>query len=228
MRLRFLLLLLGIALVILGAIYGAWCWFLVWPGVDFLILGTAHVVGGNHVFGKRTDGTLPLWSWLVFGPVHGYTLLVWHVIRVASREPAFNQVTNNLFVGRRLLPTEVPGDFANYVDLTAELTEPAEVRRLSAYRNFPILDGSAPSPRALQTMMASLPPGKTYVHCAQGHGRTGLFSLAWLLHTRAAQSVEDGMGQLRKARPAVRLSCEQQDCLEQYARLISSKHHDQD
>lgn len=49
MRLRILLLLLGMALVILGATYGGWCWFLLWPAVNFLILGAVHTVASDHV-----------------------------------------------------------------------------------------------------------------------------------------------------------------------------------
>ena len=109
------------------------------------------------------------------------------------------------------------GEFDNYVDLTAEFAEPAAIRKSPAYRSFPILDGAAPSPEALRAAVAGLRPGRTFVHCAQGHGRTGLFALAVLLSSGVARSVEDGLRLLRTARPGIRLSRDQRRCIEVYA-----------
>jgi protein-tyrosine phosphatase len=103
------------------------------------------------------------------------------------------------------------------VDLTAEFAEPLAVRLSPSYRSFPILDGSAPSPESLRAAVAGLREGRTFVHCAQGHGRTGLFALAVLLHQRVVPSVEDGLRMLTAARPGIRLNVEQRACIEKYA-----------
>jgi len=206
--------------VVLGLVERGWFLVAVWLGCDFLVLGAAHGLGSHRVFGKRADGTLPLWSWLVFLPLLIYTTLVWHLIRLLSPEPARNAVTEQLVVGRRMLSFELEGEFDNVVDLTAEFTEPASIRRSSSYRSFPILDGGAPKPEALREAVTSLRPGRTFIHCAQGHGRTGLFALAVLLNSGVVHSVEDGLRMLSAVRPRIRLSQEQHGCIQMYARSL--------
>ncbi len=178
---QYLLTLLGLLLMAVGFYEGGWMLVVVWLGGDFLVLGIAHARGAHRVLGKRPDGSLPFWSWVVFLPLLLYTSAVWQILRLISREAAHNVVNNSLVVGRRLLPGELSGEFANYVDLTAEFSEPRAIRASSGFLSFPILDGSAPDSKALREFVHRLRPGKTYIHCAQGHGRTGLFALAVLL-----------------------------------------------
>ena len=174
------------------------------------------------MFGKRPDGTLPPWAWVVFFPVLGYTLIVWHLHRIFSRKPPCSVITERLVVGRRLLASELDGAFDNYVDLTAELTEPSAIRRLPAYRSFPILNDAAPSPEALRIAIQSLKPGRTFVHCGRGYHRSALFALAMLLTSGVAHSVEDGIRMLKAARPGMRLKRPQYKCIQRYADLGSS------
>jgi hypothetical protein len=214
---RHLFTLLGILLIVLGVAEHGWFLVILWLGFDFLILGAAHWRGSHRIFGKRPDGSLRLWSWLVFLPMHIYTTLVWHLIRLFSREPARNAISDQLVIGRRLLAFELEGDYDNFIDLTAEFSEPSAIRRSPSYRSFPILDGGAPTPEALRAAVASLRPGRTFIHCAQGHGRTALFALAVLLSSETVRGVEDGLEMLRSVRPRIRLSSEQYRCIQIYA-----------
>lgn len=111
---------------------------------------------------------------MVFFLLLVYTVGVWHLLRLLTREPACQVVTEQLVVGCRLLPSEIEGEFDNYIDLTAELSEPAAIRRCSPYRCVPILEGAAPSPEVLREVVRELRPGRTFIHCAQGHGRASL------------------------------------------------------
>jgi hypothetical protein len=217
MSYRHLLTLLGIVLIVLGLVERGWFLVAVWLGCDFLILGVAYGRGAHGIFGKRTNGALPLWSWLLFFPFILYSSAVWRLLRLFTREPAHNKVNEHLVIGRRLLASELDGEFDNYVDLTAEFSEPLALRQSPAYRSFPILDGGAPTPEALRTAVAGLRPGRTFIHCAQGHGRAALFTLAVLLSSGEAQTVEDGLRMLKAVRPQVRLSREQRRCIELYA-----------
>jgi hypothetical protein len=220
MSYRHLLTLLGVALIVFGLVERGWLLVAVWLGGDFLIIGVAHGRGCHRVFGKREDGRLPMWSRVLFLPLLIYTAVVWHLVRLFSREPAHNGVTEQLVVGRRLLASELDAEFDNYVDLTAEFSEPSAIRQSPSYRSFPILDGAAPKPEALRAVVTSLRPGRTFIHCAQGHGRTGLFALAVLLSSGVARSVEDGLRMLQKERPGIRLSRDQQRCIEMYAKQV--------
>jgi len=207
-------------LIAMGLLERGWFFIGLWLGCDFLVLGIAHARGSHRVFGKTANGTLPLWSWLTFLPLFLYTTVVWHLIRVFSREPARSSVTEHLVVGRRLLTSETEDEFDNFVDLTAEFSEPSSIRSSPSYRSFPILDGAAPAPEALRAAVGSLRPGRTFIHCAQGHGRTGLFALAVLLSSGVARGVEDGLRMLLAVRPGIRLSKEQYKCIQVYAQNV--------
>jgi protein-tyrosine phosphatase len=223
MSYKHLLPLCGLVLIALGLVERGWFLVLVWLGADFLIVGLAHWRHAHGVFGKRADGTLPLWSRLLFLPLRAYSGAVWHLLRLLSREPAQSTVTPDLVVGRRLLASEAHGKFDSYVDLTAEFVEPLAIRKSPAYRCFPLLDGSAQTPEALRRAVASLRPGRTFIHCAQGHGRTGLFALAFLLHSGAARSIEDGLQMLRAARPRIHLNKEQQQCIRAFGKRLKEE-----
>lgn len=211
------LIVIGAVLIACGLLSGGWFLLCLWLGTDFIVLGIAHGQGSPGVFGKRVDGTLPLWSWCLFLPLFICTMAVWHLVRLASSEPTENVVTERLTVGRRLLPNEYRGQVENYVDLTAEFAEPAAIRRTSSYLSFPILDGAAPTVDALMAFIASLRPGPTFIHCAQGHGRTGLVAAAALLASGAASSVEEALRMLVDARPGIRLNKEQRACIDAYS-----------
>jgi hypothetical protein len=223
MSYRHLLTLLGIVLIVLGLVEQGWRLLAVWLGCDFLILGIAYRRGAHRVFGKRPDGSLPLWSWLLFFPLFIYTTTIWHLVRLFSREPAHSAVTEQLVVGRRLLAFELDGEYDDYVDLTAEFSESSVIRHSPSYRSFPILDGAAPTPEALHAAVSSLRVGRTFVHCAHGHGRTGLFALAVILNSGIAKSVEDGLRMMSAVRPGIRLNREQQRCIQIYAQDFATK-----
>jgi hypothetical protein len=223
MSLRYPLTLLGAVLLATGLSERGSYWLLAWLGGNFLMLGLAHFRGQPGIFGKRTSGTLPGWSRIVFLPLFLYSSLVWQLLRRISRSKPFDVVNDRLVVGRRLLPGEATFQFDQVVDLTAEFQEPEFLRNTPGYRCFPILDGGAPTPEALHDAVAQLGPGRIFIHCAQGHGRTGLFALAVLLHSGAVGSLEEGLRLLTAARPGIRLNREQRRCLDTFARELRQK-----
>lgn len=217
MRYAVLLSTLGLLLAILGILSGSWGWLLYWLALDFVILGIAHGGGWHGIFGKRGDGRLPFWSWVVFLPLHAYTAAIWHLSRILSRERPVDQITDGIFVGRRLLSGELKQPCDTHVDLTAEFQEPAEFRRSAGYLAFPILDASAPEPGPLEEVVQRIGNGRVFIHCAQGHGRTGLFTLALLLSKGLIRSPEEGLELLQRVRPGIRLNARQMACIRAYA-----------
>lgn len=224
------LVLVGVALVAIGVIERGWVLLAIWPGCNFLIYGVAHVFGIHRIFGKKSDGTIPFWSWLLFLPLSLYTRAVWRIACWCSREPASGAVAPDLVVGRRLLPSEVEGKFVNYIDLTAEFPEPLAIRQLDAYQCFPILDASAPDLKTLHEAVSRLRPGRTFIHCAQGHGRTGLFALSVMLNRGTAQTIEEGLEKLKAVRPGINLTKLQWKCIQNFAATLQNKQtqHDSD
>jgi protein-tyrosine phosphatase len=220
MRYAITLTFLGIVMSAIGSQQGVIAIPLCWLGFNFVLLGTAHASKNHQIFGKRPDGTLPCWSWIVFCPLFILNFAVWQLFRALSSEPAINRITSDITIGRRLQASEHLGQFSNHVDLAAEFQEPEIFRRSKGYFSFPILDASSPTPDQLDEAIKRLSPGPTFIHCAQGHGRTGLFTLALLLHTRAVPTVSDGMKLLASFRPGVRLNADQRNCITLYSAKI--------
>src|SRR5579859_4615201 len=210
---KHLFVLLGVGLGVFGVCERSWLVPALWLGGDFIVLGIAHARGWHRIFGKRPGGTLPLWSWIAFLPLLVFTYAVWHVLRLVSHEPAHHAVTKDLIIGRRLLRGEITGDFANFVDLTAEFTEPSAFRTAPGYISFSMLDGGATDVAALRDAIDRLRPGRTFIHCAQGHGRTGLFALALMLRNGSVKTVTEGLEKLKLVRPGVQLTAVQRRCI---------------
>ena len=125
-------------------------------------------------------------------------------------------MTDNIIIGRRLLAHELPEGITNYVDLTAELEDPKAIRELPGYICLPILDAEAPTPEKLHSMISRLHPGKTFIHCAQGHGRTGLFTLALLVERQKIRSFDEGLAMIQAVRPQVKLCRIQEKFIRNY------------
>jgi hypothetical protein len=209
MRYAVLNLLLGAAIVFQGLLLVSLVVPLVWLGLSFIALGIAYLLRTPSVLGKRPDGSIVWWSWLAFLPLHIFIHTVWHLTRFLTREHATDAITQRFTVGRRLLGSEIPPGIELVIDLTSEFPEPAGVRKGRQYLWFPMLDASVPDAQVLRTFIAELPDVPTYVHCAQGHGRTGLFSIAYLVDRRICLTPDDALTLLATARPGIALNHEQ-------------------
>ena len=154
-----------------------WTLLLLWPALSFLIVAGGYFHFGPRVYGKTPKGVLSPISQLLLLPYLVFLWFVWYIARLVKREPAFDQLTENIVIGRRLLSRELPEDIDHVVDLTCEFTEPKALRACS-YHSFQILDGFVPPKGELRrwAQHAAGLSGKLYIHCAEGHGRTGLFA----------------------------------------------------
>ena len=189
---------------------------LIWAAISFSIIAVGYAGAGPSVTGKKSDGSFRVMYIAPLLPYLLYTWLVWHLYRILKREDAYNRVTDEIIVGRRLLANEIPEDIDCYVDLTAEFVDPAIIRRTNAYLCFPILDASTPDSDKLSKAINLAANGKVYIHCAQGHGRTGLFAVALLVRRGLAGDLDEALRELRKARPGIDLNNEQREFIEQY------------
>ncbi|RKI74772.1 hypothetical protein D7X55_01595 [Corallococcus sp. AB049A] len=194
-------------------------WLLLWPALSFALLALAYAGAGARAFGKQPDGRMRPWAVLALLPYLLLTWGTWHLARRGSRERVFDEVVPGVLVGRRLLPGELPEGVTAVLDLTSEFIEPEAIRGACRYVSLPILDAStlpvehvAPVLRELATL-----PGPLYVHCAQGHGRTGMIAAALLVARGDAPDAKTALARVRQARPGVRLSSQQERALEALA-----------
>jgi len=214
---------LAITFLIFGGLFsslacylGGWGHLIHWFSFSCFASSAGYAGLGPRIFGKRPDGRIPIWSRIVHLPYMLFAESMWRLTRSFNRENATDAVTDDLVLARRLLAGELPSDVANYVDLTADTEDPGAIRNSAAYIAFPILDGSVPSPDDLRSVVSQLSPGRTFVHCAQGHGRACLFALALLLDRQLIRSFDEGMALINAARPAAGLNEAQEVFIRNY------------
>lgn len=190
-----------------AAIHRGWLLLLIWPALSASIVAIGYFRLSPRIFGKSQSGLLAPVNQILLLPFLAYSWLAWHVIRLFSGEAAFAQLVDNVVIGRRLLSYELPDNIDHVIDLTCEFDEPIALRTRN-YHSFQILDGLAPRPEKLAewAQTALNLPGRIYIHCAQGHGRTGMFAAAMLLYGGKVATVDEAIRFIQSKRPLVRLN----------------------
>lgn len=206
---------LGLAVCYIALTRRGWWVLLLWFAFSLFAYASAYSGRTGEIFWKR-DGRLPFVSKLLHLPFLLYSHAVWQIYVLLSREHPFDRVADDIIVGRRLRARELPSEFVNVVDLTAEMEDPAEIREMTNYIALPILDAHVPTKSELHAAIAKLKPGPTYIHCAQGHGRTALFTIALLAERGMIHSVEEGLEFVKKARPGIGLNKTQIEFVRDY------------
>lgn len=185
---------------------------LCWPALSFGIVSIAYLTCDARWFGKRRDGSR---HWLATAVLLPYLIFVYSVWRLQislSREPAINYVNSSVAVSRRLLAHELPENVDRVCDLTCEFVDPKPLRTKPGYHCHPVLDAGACSAAELVDLARRLPPSNgeiLLIHCANGHGRTGMFAAVWLLTHGFVTTVDDAITMLRNARPGIGLRSRQ-------------------
>ena len=180
----------------------------------------AYLFNEPRIFGKRPNGQLGPIRAVVLVPFLAMTSVVWHCSRILSREPAVEQLTDEAWLGRRLIGAELPNTVSIVLDLTAEFHEPlVKIGSVRNYLSLPILDGSTLEPDKIRQALTTMDhlEGVIFIHCAQGHGRTALVAACWLLHSGRANSAEEAIGIVLRARPGARLAPCQKEAVEAIA-----------
>jgi protein-tyrosine phosphatase len=210
----------GAVLSALGLYFGGWAYLLLWPAVACLLIGVAYAGAGAGIFGKRPDGSLPWWSWVLLLPYLAFTWSLWKLKRKISKETLYDEVAPGLWVGRRVLGSELPEGTGVVVDVTCEFAEPSSVlasceegqrpagesgRRVD-YFSLPTLNYSVPGREALVGLVEGLQSREgVYIHCAQGHGRSATVAAALLLRRGLAATADEAVGMVVSVRPKTHL-----------------------
>jgi hypothetical protein len=188
-----------------------------WSGIAFIGIGLAYAGIGPRMLLKRSDGRLSPLSYLIYTPYFLLNEVSYWLVRWKKNFVPFTEITPGLLLGCRLRPGDArtlePFGVSAVLDLTSEFTEPIFLRCREAYLCLPILDTCPPTWEQLTEGVAWIQEqrdaGRTvYVHCALGHGRSALFVMAYLIHTRAV-STEKALAHVQEQRPGVCLSSSQ-------------------
>ncbi len=204
-----------------------WIWFGIatWPMASFVLVALAYGLNDPWWMGKRSDGSLHLFHRIALFPYHTCIRWIWIVHVALSTEPAYDEVNEYLIVARRLVRSELPDNVARICDLTSEFSEPFAICHAAEYVSFPILDGSVPSIDALLAAVDQWKPsteGRILIHCAMGHGRTGLVAATWLVVHGYAPSTTKALEMLVAVRPGIALHDCQLEFLSQVDQSIDS------
>ncbi len=200
-------------------------WILLWPGGCFAMVALTYYVRAPWALGKSDTGQISRRHRFALWPYFLFCQIVWSVLTTFRKEDPFNEISPGIVIGRRLLAREYPGCFDQVIDLTAEFTEPVAVRTAGDYRSFPILDASVPSARRLIDFVRSLDNlhGTTFIHCAVGHGRSGMFCAVLLLAKQRADTPDEALQMIYANRPGVWLRKGQRRIVDQAALLLGER-----
>ncbi|HEY0483746.1 MAG TPA: dual specificity protein phosphatase family protein [Kofleriaceae bacterium] len=189
-------------------------WILLWPAAVLVAVAIVYLADAPRALGKRTDGTLAWWAWLVWGPLLGYMRLLHELARSVTGESVADEVAAGVWVGRRPRLHELPPGIAIVVDLCAEMPEAPGVARGRGYLAIPTLDAMSPEPaeiaRAVDAVLAA--GGPAFIHCAFGHGRSATVAAAVLVR-RGDATLDDVERRLRARRPRIGLNAHQRRAL---------------
>lgn len=186
----------------------AFGWFFVWPALSFAVVAMGYFWMGPIALGKRRDGTRAPWAYPLAGPFLAAMWLGRQILAAMSRdEPAWNEVAEGIYVGRRTKASALPADVGAVIDLTSEFLPHRCVLVGVRYITLPTLDGSAPRPAVLAAFLDEIGDveGPLYIHCAAGHGRSAMLAACVLVRRGVAADIDEAMAIMREARPLVKL-----------------------
>lgn len=185
---------------------------LLWPAVSFLFVAIAYAGLGAHVLGKREDGRIAPWAMILMLPFFCFAWTIWRLQCLLSREHPCDEVRPNLWLGRRLQSSgEIPAGVEVVVDFTAEFVEPRWLTGACDYFVVPTLDACIPAEDAFVDMLRRIAKEKriTYIHCANGHGRSAMFVSALLIVRGIVETIDEAEAMIKDVRPGARIHSSQ-------------------
>jgi hypothetical protein len=198
----------GAAVVLLiGVIFWPWGALFLWPTIALGIVAIAYFGAGPIVFHK-TKGKLPWSTRFVLAPclLGQYFSLLYYRNRCRS----WDEVTPRIWIGGKLgsrfANKALCAGVASVLDLSAEFSEAKPFRKIN-YRNFPVLDLTAPTQAQLAEMGEFIGNhsrnGAVYVHCKIGYSRSAAAVAAYLIMSGKANTAEEAFAIIRRVRPSV-------------------------
>jgi protein-tyrosine phosphatase/membrane-associated phospholipid phosphatase len=176
---------------------------LIWPAISLGVVAAGYFWLGPGIF-RKSDGRIPPHVQLLLGPYLVGALIFSRLYRRRAPCP----VAPGVFIGGRLSRCEarrlLDDGVTAVLDLTAEFSEPADLRKRVPYLAIPILDLTPPSHaqlrEAVKFIEEHLHQGKVYVHCALGYSRSVCTAAAWLIESGSVDTAQEALAKTQ-ARP---------------------------
>lgn len=195
-----------------------------WLGACFFCVGSSYGFESTALFGKNAAGKMASVNRVFLLPYLFYTRFTWNILRYVIREDVFNELIPGVFIGRKTVAGELDKKINLIIDLTCEFEEAVEVKENREYVCFQMLDGFVPRPEDLKKIAEMIKNynGAIYIHCAQGHGRTGLVACAVVAAKGLAKTPKEALDFVISKRPKVRLNSIQRAFLERNFELFAA------
>lgn len=188
-----------------------------WVALSLAIVSLAYLIDIPSIFRKNNDGKIVWWIRWAFIPfllgVKAYN--AWE--RKHDKVPPIQKITDNLYLSRRLLSTDLDylksQDIDCIVDVTAEFAglESAMTDKYFDYLTIPVLDHKTPSLHKLRHALYWIDTQVTQsrsvvIHCALGRGRSVFVMAAYLLSRDPELTVDQALKRINSIRSSARLN----------------------
>lgn len=211
---------LGALISLLAAIYTPQViisLLLFWVSFSLLLVSIAYVFDIPSIFRKSQDGKITWWVRWAFIPflLGAKAYNAWE--RRNDKVPPIQQVSDNLYLSRRLFQSDLDflesNDISCIVDVTAEFAglESAMTDKHFQYLSIPVLDHKAPTLERLRHAINWIDTQiscsrSVVVHCALGRGRSVFVVAAYLLSKDPSLTVDAVMKKINDVRSTARLN----------------------
>ncbi|XP_043701028.1 uncharacterized protein YnbD-like [Telopea speciosissima] len=175
------------------------------------------------LLGKRSDGSFPIWSMVMFGSYLYFVRFFSFLRRMWSREPPYSEICEGLFVGGWPFSLDKlpPGDPA-IIDCTSELPRSTALSK-NAYLCVPTWDTRAPQPAEIESAVQWACRKRDqkrpiFIHCAYGHGRSVAVMCALLVAIGVAEDWKNAEKIIRERRPYISMNALHRKSLEEWSK----------
>ncbi|KAK9691511.1 hypothetical protein RND81_09G201700 [Saponaria officinalis] len=175
------------------------------------------------LLGKSSDGSLPIWSIVMFSP---FLCFVWSFSlfrRFLSREQPYHEICEGVFVGGWPFSLDVcPPDMPAIIDCTCEFPR-VSVFRKNAYLCIPTWDTRSPQPPEIESAVKWACRKRTqgvpvFIHCAYGHGRSVAVTCALLVALGVVDNWKDAEKLVKEKRPYISMNSLHRQSLEEWSK----------
>ncbi len=185
---------------------------LAWVSIAFGWVAISYALNGTIT--NKKNGTIFLGTRIILAPYFLLLYSIWFLQGLLGSEETYHRlVPIEVYLGR--YTTDIPDDVTLLVDLTSEFeTQTGNFESISV----PSLDAVGPGVDELDWVVNKIieNEGMTYLHCASGHGRSGLVAASLLIAERVVETGPEAIAYLKEIRRGVGLSRAQERTLEKW------------
>ena len=184
---------------------------LFWTALGAVWFGLGYLTGRGELLFKSPKGRLPIVIRALLFPILVGVTLYNYFARKADQSPAFQEIREGVWLGRRLLLSDLNTfselGIKSVLDVTAEFDALSEIHLIEGmhYLNIPVMDHDtmqlAQLKRAVSWMHEQRRANRAVlVHCALGQGRSVTVLLAFLKTLSPEKSYEELLDEVKHIR----------------------------